>query len=310
MTAEVLKAGPMTLIQDLGRTNVAHLGLAQGGALDEHSYLWGNKLLNNKNHHAQIEVNIGPIELRFNQQSVIAITGANMTALLNDHRIDNWSSHRVNAGDILKLRGAKQGVRAYIAIKGGWQLPKVFGSRSSVPRENIGHFVKSGMTLPYLSFKPNQKSIMHSVPRRFQALYSQNNSNSPCLLNLIPGYQFEQFSSSAINNLTQSVFQLSKQCDRMGFRLQGHAISSPQSAFQSEGIALGSVQIPAYGQPIILHKDRQSIGGYPKVGCIALLDLNKLAQLQPGAYIQFILSDLNTESQKRKAFLHFFGMVD
>lgn len=305
--ASIIAAGPMTLIQDLGRLNVAHLGLAQGGALDEHSYLWANKLLDNEAQDAQIEVNIGPLELRFNKKTTIAITGADMGASINGHSISNWSSHRIKPGDKLKLRGAKSGLRAYVAIQGGWQVPQFFGSRSSVPRELIGHFVKAGVALPYIVHTQHLVQ-QRLVPKQYQGQYLTTSKEQPCFIKLIPGYQFKHFDPCAIEHLLNQSYRLSAHCDRMGFRLLGLPINSSSNAFQSEGIALGSVQIPTDGQPIILHKDRQSIGGYPKVGCVSLLDLNKLAQLRPGSYIQFSLSSLNDEMAKRSVFLEFFGL--
>lgn len=305
--ATVLKAGPMSMIQDLGRKNVAQLGLSQGGALDEHSFLWANKLLDNQSNDAQIEVNIGGLELQFESTTLIALCGADMDAKLNGTSIVNWSTHLVKAKDILSLRGAKRGVRSYIAIKGGWQLPTIAGYLSSVPREGLGHFLKANMALPYIKLSAHLISscIRRSVTPSFQNAFATTSNKEPCILHLIPSYQFQQFSDDAINKLCSSVFQISAHSDRMAYRLSGPCISSPQGAFQSEGIALGAVQVPADGQAIVLLKDRQSIGGYPKLGCISQVDLNRLAQLRAGDHIQFKVSSIEIESERYKQFMGF-----
>lgn len=296
----VLRAGVYTTIQDLGRFGYAHYGLSQGGAMDIHAHCWANKLVDNPVIKPTVEVTIGLASFRAESDIMLAITGADMQAELDGERLGNWRSFPMSRGQILKLNPARQGMRAYLGIKEGIQSPPVLGSGSTVIRNGIGSVISDGERLPVRGAK--SVKIAH-VPPRYLAQYPDT-----ILLRVIESYQAADFSSGAMKDFYGSEYRLSQDCDRMGARLEGEPVVGPSKELISEGIALGAIQIPPDGQPIILLNDRQTLGGYPKLGCIARVDLPKLAQARPGTRIRFAPVLLDQAQQEWGEFCDYFSL--
>jgi len=194
-----------------------------------------------------------------------------------------WRSHKLQPGDMIELGHAAKGMRAYLAVSGGFKAEEFFGSTATVIREGIGNPLKAGQELCCGLVNDEQWALpMEAVPR-----YSDSVS-----LRLIPGYQFEQFSRRAHNVLSGGSFTVSNRLDRMGCILKGNPVESPETEMLSEGISLGAVQVPPDGQLIILLNDRQTIGGYPKLGSVLSVDLWKLAQCRPESQVRFEMINL------------------
>ena len=282
----IANCGLMTLVQDSGRTHFQHLGLAQGGAADGYAFFWANYLLSNPPSTAVLEITLGPFEAQFSDDTVIAICGAEQDCTINNSFAANWSTHRIKAGDRIKFRRAREGLRGYLAIKGGWQTPQLLGSRSVVLREKFSGFfgrpIQKKETLPYKSETTISKWINKSVPSNYIPSFQ-----NPLPLRVIPGFQYRAFSEEARRQMTSNSYSVRPDSNRMGYRLQGKAVAWEQGNIISEGIAYGSVQIPPDGQPIVLLNDRQTIGGYPKIGCVRRQDCYQLAQRRPGQKVIF-----------------------
>ena len=308
MTLRVIEPGPLSLIQDLGRYGHQSIGVSPGGPMDEHAFLWANRLLANHKNDAQIEINLGMFRCEFLTQTTIAITGADMAAELNGKVIQPWQSYSVQPGDTLSFKGSRSGLRAYLAIRGGFEVSKILGSCATVVRDQLGGLHGDGSKLcagDNLNYSASDPMLTKQVPDEFVPDYGQD-----ITLEVIPGYQYEWFDEEERHRFFNTTYTLSQQIDRMGYRLSGEAIHCQQQSLISEGIALGSVQIPADGQPIILMRDRQTIGGYPKIGCVKARNLSKLSQCLPGATIRFVKRDLyEAEAEYRLKKRFFSGAV-
>ena len=284
---KVIQPGFLSLYQDSGRHGWHRLGLTTGGPMDRQAHRWANRLCGNNAHCATLEVTLGGLLLEALIDTCIAFTGADMAVRVNGIVVDRWQSLCVKRGDRIELGMATAGMRGYLAVSGGFLGTPMFGSLASVPREHLGGHRQDGSAL-------QRGDMLHcaALDKRSpcRALLPAGRPPSPAeslRLRVIRGYQASAFSGAQQRLFFSSDYQLTESSDRMGARLAGPAIGSVASALLSEGICLGAVQIPADGQPIILLRDRQTIGGYPKIGAVLSLDLDGLAQLPPGGTVSF-----------------------
>ena len=298
---EVVRPGVQSTIQDSGRRGYRHHGLAAGGALDLISYTWANKLLDNPRNAACLEIVMGGFHGIARGSLQIAITGAATCVTINGQPVEQWQTLNLNDGDELAIDHSKHHRLVYLVMAGGLDSPEQFGSRSVVVREKLEGMVpvKAGDRL--MPLQPERK-----VPERKVPDQQRPDLDGEAVIRLIPGYQHRQFQRADIIRLTTSRYTVGDQSDRMGFRLQGTPLSAPPPGIISEGIALGSVQIPGDGQPIVLLNDCQTIGGYPKPGVVPTMDCGLLTQQLPGARVRFELCDLATAQNQRRLFeLHY-----
>lgn len=286
-TLEILKPGVLSLLMDTGRYGQHSLGLTTGGPLDAEAFYWANTLVRNAPNATALEVAVGGLEMRAHQALKLAVTGATLPLTIDGKLQPLWQGHKVAPGSLIKLGFAERGARAYVAVAGGFDLMPQFGSTATVVREGIGGLdgtpLAAGDSLPIATASPQ-------APLRLPEQYWPNYPTSPTL-RVIEGYQAEYFSAAQRALFYSHEYQLSPQCDRMGFRLKGPALKCAIGGIVSEGICLGAIQVPADGQPIILLNDRQTIGGYPKIGSVFTPDLAQLAQLMPGATLRFTPMD-------------------
>jgi biotin-dependent carboxylase-like uncharacterized protein len=311
---EVIQPGMLSLIQDIGRFGVAQLGLSQGGPVDLHAYCWANHLLANNMHCPVLEITLGQASFTAREDTMVALTGADMMATLDGIAQKNWRSFQIKKGQTLKLSFAQTGLRAYLAIAGGFAAQKIFGSSATVVRNKLGGLAKddgsiakgnkiaAGQLLTAASVN-QQRAVCLSVPKHFIPDYGDT-----IHIGVLPSYQFERFPKVERERFFESSFAVSPQCDRMGVRLTGVEIKCDTAGIISEGIALGAIQIPPDGQPIILLNDRQTLGGYPKIGCVSRLDLPKIAQARAGSTIHFYAADIEEKSSQWCEFLRFFSL--
>ncbi|HGM5583376.1 TPA: biotin-dependent carboxyltransferase family protein [Pseudomonas putida] len=271
-------------LQDAGRLGVRHLGVTQGGALDWVAMNWANWLLGNTLDAPVVEVALGGFSLLAEQDCVLALAGADLDARVDEQPLAPWRSFTLHKGQRLTLRQPRQGVRAYLAAAGGFAGEAVLGSCSTVAREALGGIEGRGEALAkgqVLRFVEGTPAV-REVPEALRPVYP-----AKPVLDLVMGAQIGDFSGTSLFEAFNSDWTLDSRADRMGSRLLG-----PQLVYQgvpmiSEGIPLGAVQVPPDGQPIVLLNDRQTIGGYPRLGALTPLALAQLAQCMPGAVVRF-----------------------
>ena len=275
---------PLCLLQDAGRFGVRHLGVTQGGAADWRSMSWANWLLGNGLDAPVIEITLGGFTVVAEDDCVLALAGADLGARVDDEPLAPWRSFRLNKGQRLQFSQPLLGARAYLAAPGGFDAPKVLGSSSTVVREELGgldgmgHALSKGASLNY-----SGNSVM--LLRKLTADQRPDlKLDTP--LDLVLGAQIGEFSGQSLFDAFNSVWNVDSRADRMGIRLLGPALQYQGKPMISEGIALGAVQVPPDGQAIVLLNDRQTIGGYPRLGALTPLALARLAQCLPGAQVR------------------------
>lgn len=303
----VQRAGPLMLVQDLGRPTVQHLGFSECGAVDEHAHRWANKLLDNSSTAATIEITLGQCEFVANCACILAITGADCLATLNNQPISNWASHRLNTGDTLAFNLGATGLRTYLAVQGGFQTPKWHSSRATNINEKIGGLtgdkLGAGDTLEIkqqrLSRAPEH---LFKVAKQYQLNYADK-----LALRFIASQTFLQLNKAQQDNFTEASYTISPDSNRMGYRFSGASISLENTRCISKATNFGSIQLPANGQPMVLLKDRQTIGGYPVMGVVLKRDLFKLSQLRPGQAVQFEVYNAEQAIAEFGQFINFFS---
>lgn len=279
----MIQAGILSLLQDSGRIGQHRIGLTTGGPLDPDAFDWCNRLLQNPAGSTAIEVSFGGLQIEAQVDTHICVTGALMPLRINKVKKDLWHVHRVKAGDIIALDFAEEGCRSYLGVADGFQVTPSFGSTATVMREAIG-----GLNGDKL--QPGDSISCTAIENRRQLYLSrahQPRYQDVATVRVIPGYQQAHFSRLQQRLFFSHAYTVSDRCDRMGYRLEGPAISCDIEGILSEGICYGAIQIPADGQPIVLLNDRQTIGGYPKIGSAVSIDAAHLAQLKPGGTVHF-----------------------
>lgn len=297
MSFKVIKPGFLSTIQDYGRMGYGEHGLSQSGVMDEHAYCWGNYLLANHFNDAVIEITFAGLVLEAKVDTFVALTGAEVDFKINNKAVQIWCSVKVHKGDILSMDNPKSGIRAYLAVKGGFNTTTLFGSKSVNLRENIGAKLVAGDVLPC---ENHTQANYRTMLKKYKPNYQQ-----ALVLRLIPTYQFNDFSTQQHKLFFKQKYSIDNASDRVGCRLNGTPIECKQHMI-SEGMSYGSVEITSDGLPIVLLKDAPNIGGYPKIGTVFSLDLAKLAQRPPNTQVKFALININQAQQARQVFNAFF----
>ena len=289
----VLKSGWLTTVQDLGRYGRQHCGVSVSGVMDSFSTIVANRLVGNPDQAAVLECTLKGPELQFEQDTVVAITGADLSPTIDGHNAPTWECILIPHGSRLHFGLPRAGARAYLAVAGGFEVPLVMNSRSTHwASETGGHHgrpLKSGDVLYGGQAGPSvTQRIGTGLPGSLHPHYERS-----VTLHIIPGPQYDFFANHSITALTETSYTVSPQSDRMGYRLAGPKIARTDSdQFISDGTAMGALQVPSDGQPILLMADRQTTGGYPKIAVVSSADLPLAAQLTPGNRINFILCTL------------------
>jgi biotin-dependent carboxylase-like uncharacterized protein len=280
----VQDAGPLTTIQDLGRPGHLRVGIPASGPMDREAFLLANRLIGNPDTAAGLECTlIGP-RVEFIDERLVAITGADMAPTVNGSPVPAWQGLRVHAGDVLRLGPARSGVRGYLAVAGGIETPPVLGSRATYVRGRLGGLegraLRKGDRLPL-------GRVGAARPRRVLPERVPAYGGEPELA-VVLGPQDDRFTPRGIAALFEGPYQMLPQSDRMGARLQGPFIEHTRGHdIISDGVALGGIQVIGEGQPIVLLADRQSTGGYTKIGTVCSFDIARLAQVKPGGRLRF-----------------------
>lgn len=297
---DVINGGILTTIQDSGRYGYQELGIPTSGVMDDYNYRLANILVGNKLDEAVLEMTYFGPTLKFNEDLTLAITGSDMNPKINGQPAPMFETIKVKAGDTLQFGKVNEGVRGYLAFGGSIDVPVVNGSKSTHIKTKMGGI--DGRALKpkdTLNIVGSKDKTMRRIPEKYLPKF--NNCN---LLRVVLGPQDGYFTEKGIHDLFRSGgYQVTKDFDRMGIRLKGTSIEHKETAdIISDGTTFGSIQVPANGQPIILVADRQTTGGYTKIGNVITPDLHKLAQM---SFLDKILFQKVTIDEAQKATLDY-----
>ena len=282
----VVDGGLQTTIQDLGRPGYLRYGIPPSGPVDFASFLLANRLVRNPDTAAALECTlIGP-EFEMQGETVIAVTGADMPATVNKREIARWAAVPVGTGDVVSLGPARRGVRAYVAFRGGVDVPLALGSRATYLRGALGGFqgrpLKKGDLVNLGRSTPGPPRERRVRPEAIPT-YADHVE-----VRVVLGPQADRFTPEGIAALLSEPYEMTSQTDRMGARLRRPAITHTRGHdIISDGVPLGGIQVVGDGQPIILLVDRQSTGGYTKVATVCSFDVARVGQARPGQWLRF-----------------------
>ena len=300
VSLRVVTGGLQTTVQDLGRPKSQRQGVPAGGAMDRIALRAGNVLVGNDEDAAGLETTlIGPT-LSFDHPTLVAITGADLGATVDHEPLPGWHAALVQAGATIRFGAPARGCRAYVAVAGGIDVPVVFGSRSTYLRAEFGghegRALRAGDVLALGAPSPMSHRIAASLQAptpvstaRWSISPSVRSSyGTDAVVRLIAGAHTSALSEQSRDALFSTRFRVSASSDRMGYRLEGAPLSLTRPIeLLSEAVAFGTVQLPPGGAPIILMADRQTTGGYPRIGEVASVDLPLVAQLKPADHVRF-----------------------
>ncbi|MBP1988799.1 5-oxoprolinase subunit C family protein [Paenibacillus eucommiae] len=310
MTIVVQKPGLLTTLQDAGRFGYQKYGVIASGAMDAFAHTTANLLVGNEQSEASLEMTVIGPTLYFEASVVIAVCGSPMSPTVDGIPVPMWRPIYMRPGSSLQFGAASQGSRCYLAVAGGFDVPRQMNSYATYLRAGIGGFEGRALDVEdRLQFKPasvlgakiaahlENKGIGSESPF-IAAAWRVSNTIMPDyrpdpVVRVIPGAQYDLFEPESLYELTNSSFRVQPKSDRMGYRLEGKPLQMlVNKEMLSEPVTFGTVQVPPDGQPIVLMADRQTTGGYPKIAQVITVDLPLMAQAQIGSKIRFQLTDL------------------
>jgi antagonist of KipI len=287
VSIRVLRAGLLTTVQDLGRRGHQRDGVPVSGAMDPVALRLANLLAGNDEGAAGLEVTLDGPRLAFDAEAIVAVGGADLQARVDGRRLRPWRAARVPAGGTLEFGGWRAGCRAYVAVGGGIDVAPVLGSRSTYLLARFGGLAGRPLRRgDVLSTGPQRPGSSATLAGRAIAPSARPAYGGP--VRLIPGAHLDLLTPDARARLFDAEFRVTPKSDRMGYRLAGPplALAAPVELL-SAGVAFGTVQLPPGADPIVLMADRQTTGGYPRLGEVATVDLPAMAQLRPGDAVRF-----------------------
>lgn len=304
MSIKVVKPGLLTTVQDLGRYGHQQEGVIVSGAMDTLALRIANLLVSNPENAPALEATLQGPALYFEQDQLVALTGADMAPSVNNEPVHMWRPLLVRAGSTLVMKNAREGCRSYIAFSGGIQVPYILGSASTYLRAGFGGYhgrpLQAGDSLTCkkhnttnaaaLAAKLSGKAIGNWFAQPNWTLEPQPYMvyEEQPVIRAMQGLEYDLFTEFSQEQFWGNLFQVTPQSDRMGYRLLGQVLQlSEQKDLLSGAVTFGTVQVPPQGMPIILMADHQTTGGYPRIAQVITADLPKLAQLQPGKNIMF-----------------------
>lgn len=310
MAIKVLAPGLATSVQDLGRPGYYHLGIPISGGMDRYALRIANMLVGNDEGAAVLEtVFLGP-ELEFTEDRIVAVTGANLPPKVDGDLRETWSSFVIKAGQTLSFDYLKSGARAYIAIAGGVDVPVALGSRSTYTLGALGGFEGRNLQAgDELKIGSPQRNVAENqtVPQELQRM-----PGSSAELRVIPGLYWHRVTEESGKGFFDDVWKVALEADRIGYRFRGgralnfvereqpFGAGSDPSNIVDSCYPYGSIQIPGGTEPIILHRDAVSGGGYFMVGTVISADMDLIGQLQPHTPTQFVSVDMEAALAARQ----------
>jgi antagonist of KipI len=293
MGIKVIKAGLLTTVQDLGRYGYRKDGMIVSGAMDTVALRTGNVLLGNPEQEAGIECTLlGPVVL-FEAEQLVAVTGGDLSATIDGSPVPMWRPFKVNKGSVLSFGRPVLGCRSYLTVCGGFDLPEILGSYATYLRAGIGGWkgraLKAGDVIPFKKLYSSSDGKFNWSPG--QKMYPDYQGKT---IRVIKGPEFNLFTEKSIVSFFTEEFKISREADRMGYRLDGPVLQlSAAQEMLSAAVAFGTIQVPGQGTPIVLMADHQTTGGYPRIAQVVSADLTLLAQMKPGDSISFELITLD-----------------
>jgi len=303
MALEILKPGLATTVQDLGRPGWYHLGIPLSGGMDRYALVAANLLVGNDDGDAVLEaVFLGP-EIRFTADAVVAVTGAELPPKVDGEERPTWTAFAVKAGETLSFGYLKAGARAYVAVAGGIDVPVVLGSRSTYPLGALGghegRALKAGDSLPVGAPKKAAR-VGASVPEGLR----RGPGKEP-VLRVLPGLYWHRITAEAGTRFFEDTWKVAPEADRIGYRFRGgrpldfvpreqpFGAGSDPSNIVDSCYPYGSIQVPGGTEPIVLHRDAVSGGGYFMIGTVVSADMDLIGQLQPHQKARFEAVDMD-----------------
>ncbi|GKU80552.1 biotin-dependent carboxyltransferase family protein [Paenibacillus sp. L3-i20] len=303
MTITVLKPGTLATIQDLGRTGHQRFGIVVGGAMDLGAARVANIVVGNEENEAVLELTLAGGEFLIERELLISLCGADLNATVDGQVLPLWRPVVLQKGQVIKLGTSRFGCRAYLAVAGGFDVPQVMGSRSTYTRGGLGGYegraIKAGDRLKLkkiasLSLSAKLISAVHE--KRWRCTWHAGQfaiaNRALYVVRVTEGAHSKGISDEARALLFGGIFRIDTLSDRMGYRLQSDQKLTPlysTSELLSEAVAIGTIQLPPDGNPIVLLADRQTTGGYPRVAHVATVDIAVFAQMKPGDRVIFEL---------------------
>ncbi len=307
MAIKVEKPGLATSVQDLGRPGYYHLGIPISGAMDTTSLRAANLLVGNDEGAAALEaVFMGPT-LEFTEDAVVAVTGGEMPPMVDGVAQENWASFEVKSGQVLTFDYLRSGARSYIAVSGGIDVTSTLGSRSTYALGALGGFngrpLAAGDELPVGAAKGTAGRTVPANLRRMPG--------DPVELRVLPGIYWHRITEKAQGKFFKDTWSVAPEADRIGYRFSGgtpmefvereppFGAGSDPSNIVDAPYPYGSIQVPGGKEPIILHRDAVSGGGYFMVGAVISADMDLIGQLQPGRKTKFVKVDMESALKAR-----------
>ncbi|WP_191058929.1 5-oxoprolinase subunit C family protein [Geminicoccus harenae] len=310
MAFEVKKPGLATTVQDLGRPGYYHLGIPLSGAMDQEALIAANLLVGNDAGAAGLElVFMGP-ELVFRDDALVAVTGAELPPKVDGAPQPTWTTFTVKAGQTLSFDYLRKGARAYLAIAGGIDVPVVLGSRSTYALGALGGFqgrkLAAGDVLPV-------GAPQRQVPagRSLHVSLRRNGLEDPAVLRMLPGLYWHRITEAAQGGFFADTWKVAPEADRIGYRFKGgnplefvpreppFGAGSDPSNIVDACYPYGSIQVPGGTEPIVLHRDAVSGGGYFMLGTVISADMDLIAQLQPHKPVKFVPVEMEEALEAR-----------
>jgi biotin-dependent carboxylase-like uncharacterized protein len=298
----VLAPGPLTTVQDGGRSGWLRFGVPPSGALDPRALAIANLLVGNRPDAGALEMTLAGGAFAVEGEAVrIAVAGADMPLAIDGAAAPRDRSHTLAPGAVLRIGAAKSGARTYLAASGGFAVAPVFGSVATHPRSGIGGgALREGDIVPLATAAPSSPEL---------GLAADAPPTHP-RLRIVLGPQDDYFTPDAIAALLGGDYTITARSDRMGVRLAGPPLAHARGFnIVSDAIAPGSIQVPGGGQPIILLADRQTTGGYPKIATVISADLPELGQARPGDRVRFESVTLDEARAARRALKAWLGAL-
>ncbi len=309
MPLKILNPGLATSIQDLGRPGYFHLGIPMGGAMDRFALRAANMLVGNPEDAAGLEaVFMGP-QVEFTEDKTVAVTGAHLPILVDGEQKEPWTSFTVKAGQTLSFEFLRGGARAYIAVSGGITTPPALGSRSTYPIGALGgvdgRVIQAQDELP--TGDSSGPGAGRSVPGALRRL-----PGTPARLRVLPGLYWHRLTDAAGAGFFDDEWTVAPEADRMGYRFRGgrplkfvereqpFGAGADPSNIVDGCYSYGSIQVPAGAEPIVLHRDAVSGGGYFTLGAVISADMDLIGQLQPHTPVKFDRVDMGQALAARK----------
>ncbi len=286
-TLTVLTAGLLTTVQDLGREGFGPMGVSASGAADALALRIGNKLLGNPEDAAALEMTLLGGAFQFSAETWVAISGSDFGATLDHQTLATHTVFKVQPGQTLQFGPTKTGARAYLCVRGGLDVPRVLGSRSTHLLSGLGGC--AGRALRKHDVLPIGSDLMWGTSADRSAAWKESESTRGTI-RVTQGPQWESFSESVRKQFFEQSYVVTEEANRMGIRLKGtqHQLAATKDMI-TEGVSLGAIQVTPGGQPIILFVEQQTTGGYPEIANVIAADFSSVGQLRPRDEIRFEL---------------------